>query len=361
MNMLERLQSHFSDNLYFQLFDEVIEPAGKTGNDVWVVARSVCLCRYFDLSNLPQSRRKKAVEYDILRWNPFAESGYYVHLQSKGAYVWLWDKANTDQLIAASGITPSNIIPESILLGERRVGNDKPDIFALKTISGYDARIWQNGELLASQYWPIEPTQNDWQTFLRDNQVQLEHDEAYERLPIHECEYSKRVWTETTVEGMTSVLRNGNRKMLALALLPFLCIWSWDVSCLWQASNQIEQLESDIQQKMVEIDTILSARTRSLAKLEEINQMQSVYASPRQMQLMATVVNNFTEGTHLMEWHFSVDKLQFAVETAERSPLEYVNVYRKLEGFHEVTANYHRGKKQIMVTLTLPSMLLGTK
>lgn len=100
----------------------------------------------------------------VRKRSPHARPGFLADWQGARAGVFVWDEAQVEQAAAAYGFKPKalTILPETVL---REKGPDGVRLVA--ALDGFEAQLWADGFLTASRWWPTQPSDAQWQTFLR--------------------------------------------------------------------------------------------------------------------------------------------------------------------------------------------------
>src|SRR5690606_21704631 len=79
------------------------------------------------------------------------------------AAVWYWSHARIAGLLAGGKPRRIEFVPEALYVGAAR--EDGAELLALA--HGVEGRVWRQGRLVASRWWPAQPDPGAWRTFLR--------------------------------------------------------------------------------------------------------------------------------------------------------------------------------------------------
>ncbi|WP_439635697.1 hypothetical protein [Oceanicaulis sp.] len=125
------------------------------------VVISRALCHFETMNALPggQSlRRYEAAKLSARARTPIADPDFYFDWGDDQIGVWSWPKTLTADLTEFEG----EILPETVLHPPLQDGAR-----LMTTIDGYEGQVWRDGQLRASRWWPSQPGDADWASFLR--------------------------------------------------------------------------------------------------------------------------------------------------------------------------------------------------
>lgn len=125
------------------------------------VVISRALCHFETMNALPggQSlRRYEAAKLSARARTPIADPAFYFDWGKDQIGVWSWPKSLTADLTDFEG----EILPETVLHPPLQDGAR-----LMATIDGYEGQVWSDGQLKASRWWPSQPGDADWASFLR--------------------------------------------------------------------------------------------------------------------------------------------------------------------------------------------------
>lgn len=102
----------------------------------------------------------------VRRVAPFADVGFDAAWSADGtAAVWYWSRAKVTALAAAEPGKRRRFVAEALYAGLPR----EDAVELLQLAEGFEARFWKDSHLLASRWWPEQPTAAQWREFLRSS------------------------------------------------------------------------------------------------------------------------------------------------------------------------------------------------
>lgn len=329
------LKQTFSISRYIQLKDEVQLPEKQTIRGQWVIGRSQCLYKAFNLSRTPKKHRAQALNLLIQRWSPFSSTASYTAWDQTLAMVWIWDNTNAQEKIAELGITVVEQIPESILYPK----NQSSATCIVSIDGGFICQIWEKELLLAEKWLATPPNTDTWLQIIRGitlpSNSNISPDELHERLrtsSIHpeEIPLSARPW--------------GNRNKV----IPLLQTLKWEpwffgasltivaAGILWNATAvaitliAISNVETRIEIASKKLNPVLEARETAISINKNIKELLKAVDFPQQRALLANISKTMQDqNAELKEWAYSLDKLEIIVEGDK---IQTLTLLQALEG-----------------------------
>lgn len=297
---------------FSQTRQQVLVPSdARFGGVEWVLSRSLCRFRCFDLASLPKASRAQALSVQIQQWSPYPSAGRYLAWQRNQVLVWIWDADAVVAAIIAQGLKPKRlaIIPES-LLRARRSGET---LCLLACLEGFEGQVWKAGGLVHSRWWPDVPTTQEWLNFQRDAGVQAE--QQRQTVPVPEPLMLNRTpWANNQSNvsgGLDAVAEATCVGALALALVGYV---GWNLI----AGHKIEQALVDQQQELQKLkdqaQPILMARSTAIDHQLRIRELLALNSYPDLTVLLAAVADNLPAKTFLREWDLQEGRLRFVVQ-----------------------------------------------
>ena len=141
---LPALTSRFAPRprLYLQRAGEVEEPLVRRGRRHWAVSRR--LCRFFKiplLADASTARQLEALNLQIERLSPFAETGSHFHFGANSINLWLWDAQTVSDAANAIGVDLRrvSVLPESAL---QPIGDG---VRVIECLDGVEGQCWEQG------------------------------------------------------------------------------------------------------------------------------------------------------------------------------------------------------------------------
>lgn len=314
-----------------------------------MLARPLYRFKWFDLGAIPRAKRKQALDLEIVRWAPYAESGHVVAWLDEGALVWCWDAARLRPALAEFRLNPKRVrvIPESLLSLPHADG-----IRLVHCMEGYEGQIWSAGLLKHSRWWPQPPAASDWLMFQRSAGVQPEA-QIQQVPPAAPSQLQRRPWIKSSGNGGAGLGWPAEKLIVGLCtvLLALPTLWyGLGLYKLHQAEKaRVAQL-ADLQR---EARPILQARSQALEGWARIRELQGLNPYPDPLFLMAKIAEVLPKNdAALREWQFSDGKLKIII--AAPSPLSssfLVNALQLAGPFDKVKAT--AGSDAKIVTLEM--------
>ena len=126
---------------------------------------SRALCHFETMPNPPggQSlRRYEAAKLSAKARTPIAEPDFYFDWGADRIGIWSWPRSLTRDLTDFEGeILPETVLHPPLQTGARLVA----------AIDGFEGQVWRNSQLVASRWWPSQPSLSDWSGFLRATRI----------------------------------------------------------------------------------------------------------------------------------------------------------------------------------------------
>jgi hypothetical protein len=145
-------------------------PGGGTAGSLALVGRELCLFLHVDAARVPAKQRDGFVALEVRRAAPFADPEQDVLWLNGHAAVWYWSR---ERIRAISG-GAQRYRAEALFHGQVR-RDDCVELLALDAGpwagddagEGFEARVWRDGHLVASRWWPRQPDTGAWRAFAR--------------------------------------------------------------------------------------------------------------------------------------------------------------------------------------------------
>ncbi len=310
----------------------------------WVLARSMCLQRTFNLAGIPANERENAMDIEIRQWSPFKQTGRCIVWEEAAAQVWIWDEDVRRASAKNAGVNSSLSYPETLLCPRM----DDTTVRIMSCTEGYEGQIWRNGILLATRWWEGVPSYGEWSRFL------MAHDLPPSEIPqVQTAQMLRQPWGFVRNLQSFLSLQYEHRWVLGLtALLVFLL--SWQVASAVQSWSSVRDLKEQTSMLSAEIEPLTKARSQALEHKESAEHIARLCPFPTQLQLMAAAVGVFeNRQVTLAEWHYSRGSLKFALDGKEPDPTYYISAYEKIPFFKDVTAEPGNRPNRLEVKMTV--------
>ena len=327
---------------YIHQRHEVIEPAATSGKREWIVARSLCFYRLFDLTTIPAARRSEALKLKIQQWTPLKQYANYIVWQGALAQVWIWDAHKQAEQQQALQVKISHPIPESLLLPKLEEG-----IQLLQCSEGVEARYWQQSVLKHSRWWTTSPSLKQWSDFQRTCSLTIDG-----QIPtLSENVLLQKPWGYHRTSLNTIALQQESLWVL-LGLAIFIIMLSWSSMSILKWQQAIQKVEQQIEALNTDATPILTAKTKAMQHKQKVDKLLKLNPYPHQLDLMGKVIDNLpSQQVRLVTWRYELSQLNFTVEGKSLDPRQYVKTYETIDWFDEVKTENTRADNQLIISM----------
>jgi hypothetical protein len=249
------------------------------------VPRRHCAFLTLDIRNVPASRRDSFAALAVRRAMPFERPDWHGVVRGDQMMVWAWPSALFDAAAAGDGLLVSagdRFLPEALLRGEVR--NDAVELLACD--EGVDARVWANGVLVASRWFPALPSAADWQEFLRG----AGQDPGTPMPTLGTASWREKPWTTAGMAlDMSATWAEAKRPALALAGgLAALAI-AWPLGAGARQAIDAMLLERRIDALSEQLSDVLGQRDAAVLAADEITSLLALRSPRPALALMAAL------------------------------------------------------------------------
>ena len=328
---------------------------GRWGSTELVVSRGRCRFGRFDLSRVPAAKRGAALALQLGEWSPFTDFDHAVAWTPGGrAMVWCWDKAalRSAWSAASTGRMPP-AVPESALRPPTPTGDG---VRLLKTIEGYEAQAWHEGELITCRWWPSWPADEDARMFLRD--AGLVADDAGQWLTPQDVPLAPRPWAQLTRAGRSGVSGGLGESAVYAALVVSVVV---PAAALGVEQSRVlraqAQVAAELQRESERSRAILDARNAALSAVDQASVLIDLQAFPPPLMVMGGVATELppAAATSLREWEMSEGKLRLLFESpaADISGADHVRALERTALFDDIKIVTQADPRQMAFQMTL--------
>jgi hypothetical protein len=339
--------------LWVQMASGVEEPQGRRGRGYWVVARG--LCRFFKVPLLPQAtaaRQRDALELQIGRLSPFAETGSHWHFGPDFISLWLWDAAAARSAGEAIGVDVDRLraLPEPVL---RPPGAD--GVRLIETADGVEAQCWTGGAPAASRWWAASPDRQAWLLFQRGASVPPERMTPLPAVP-QRLDWLASPWTQARSGGSFDLTALDPRLAAAAAAGLLLIAYGY-LGAEWLHQRvELSRTEAAITAQMRQGEPQLTARTAALDNQAAIARLRELDRYPAQLALMARVAGMLPNNgqVRLADWSWDDGHLELTVAAGQ--PLDslfFVRSLERVDGFRGVGVERAGSDNSLHLRLTV--------
>lgn len=330
--------------------NQVLESEG-SATLICLVGRPLCLFTTVDGSNAPEKHRNALVSLAVRRAAPFPDADFGVAWQADGrASVWYWSRSRIADLLTERRISAPRIqfAPEALYAGERR--SDGSELLTMH--EGVEGRVWRDGALVGSRWWPAEPAPKEWHAFLRSHGLSANDlpaaTPAVDTLP-------RRPWggqPSRMERGMRLSSVDAYRPAAALGLATVVVlVASFQTGSIvrshveaWRSSRAAEDLDEPLKR-------ILSAREASDRNIAELERLLALRQGPSVLTVMAEVGRLLPKrDVQLRHWNQTTrDQLELTLSTADADPQQIVETWEASTVFDNVTTDVVGRSGEIIV------------
>ncbi len=190
------------------------------------------------------------------------------------------------------------MLPESVLRGT--VQSQGAELLADR--HGCEGRLWRDGVLVASVWWPAAPDAAAWAGFCRGAGLAASEVPALQTAQA----LSERPWTQAGRTGGVQTLRQYRRELALGALAVWLLAFGFELGALVRTRWALHGVETALASERAAIADILAARGKAEQARVEIDRLQALQAVPSQIALLHAVSLRIPgSGWRLLEWHMT--------------------------------------------------------
>ncbi len=294
---------------------------------------------------LPENKRMSALNLQVRRWAPFAQTKFTAYWVGHRASVYAWDAARINTVIAESGDLPARCIvwPETFF---RPAWDD--GVRLVKAIDGYEGQAWRNGLLVATRWWPEPPPESDWLLFKRSagtpSEPGVSEVPAAVELPMLELP-----WTDTPdpIANAWSMLQNpqiaAGVAVIVFAPLMFY-MTQWVATGIAAASKASAQATLTASSQAIRAD-----RAAAMTDRDTIDSFMSLEPYPSQFVVVSTAMNLIADKkVSLLEWTYDNGALEFILRGAD--PLDasaFIEMFERSGMFVEVSGTLTNQEREL--------------
>lgn len=279
----------------------------------------------------------------VARWSPFADVQSHVEWVGDRAMVWAWSRSRVAEGEDIKALPPPRRIwPESLFRGEPRPAGE--ELVALE--EGFEGRVWRDGVMTASSWWPQVPALGEWNEFRRGAGLPPA---SAPPVPL-QAVLGERAWTATKAIGVgEAVGRYGGYGALLAVGLATAVVSALLVGVL-ALKVSIWQLERDIAEREQALERIIGARDRALKARSAIDARLALRPPAGQVELLATASGLMRGNWQLVEWKVpDAQTLQLTARMANPDPRAIVSAWESSGRFSGVTAEIGRQPESVVI------------
>lgn len=313
------------------------------GRREWLLARSLCAYTTLAAEGVPSRKRARFAEMAVARWSPFADTQSHVEWIGDRGMVWAWSKPAI--LTDAEGEAlppPSRILPESLFRGSAQADGEE----LVETDDGLEGRVWRDGYLSASGWWPAVPALEAWNEFRRG--AGLPPAAAVPLAVRHSL--SPSPWGAASAPGLGQLM--GQQRLLLSALAVGVAVAAIMATLVGALALQVSvwQVNDDIAAREKAIAPILDAREAAIADAGKVDALLAMRPPQSQTQMLASMARLIPGTWQLLKWDMpDANHLQLTLRMDAADPRRIVEAWERSGSFSEVTAEIVRQPDQVLV------------
>ena len=359
MNLLSRLRrAFFGKANVIQTRKGAAGLPAAAARSHWIVGRALCMYRREDLSAVPRSKRRAALELKLPVWSPFERTGHHCVWAGGSAMVWFWDEdeigpgavpesAPSGRHARARARAADRILPETVFYPRKRDG-----VHLQACREGFELQLWQ-GDVLADAFWFLEPPDEHEIGWFLDRQESAAPVAASTSPPlISDSGIAPDPWrvSRTAVEWLEA----NERTLVVAALLVLALIVVWQEARFWKVRHLEEEAAAAFTRMQDELGPLLAARNELVRQRRTNHALQALLGEPSQAHLMALVDRALPSAeAEFREWRYQQRELRVIVTDPAPDPIVYVRALESEPLFEQVKAEPARGDDRLEITLRI--------
>ena len=277
------------------------------------------------------------------------------------AAIWYWSRAKVTELAAGEPGKRKRFVAEATHLGKPR----ENDVELLHLAEGFETRAWKANRLLASRWWPEQPSAEQWLDFLRGAGMPACSVANIPEAVASEPAASSWGRAASGVEALQLFGLNQYLPKVTLALVAlFLLVIGGQLGSIARAQLDIWRAQADATDLDAPLKRILDAREATDKASAEIASLLSLRGLRPATSLMA----EFTRVMPNKEWQVkkwnqpTPDTLEVNMLAPGSNPESLVSTLEDSPMFKNVTTELGRDNElTIKATITPPPGLAGNQ
>lgn len=310
-----------------------------------MLARGLCAYTVLDATSVPERKRRSFVGTSTARWVPFPDFEAHAEWAGDKAMLWAWSKSalrdpGPDPELLVS---PRRIWPESLFRGTPLVQGE----VLVAMDHGIEGRIWRGYVLVASEWWELPPTLEEWNRFRRGAGLA-----PAGHLPLIEASaIAEHPWSGKRSRAVSDMAVQYRKHLVAVAVgltAAALFIPLAATAKLWVATQQVDR---EIESQDGGLRRILDAREAAGRDLDAINGLLVLRPPAPQLRLMSAVAQLIPPGNgQILEWRMSdASNLEVDIKMAQPDPAALARAWEASELFDTVNVELGRNQDEVRI------------
>lgn len=320
---------------------------GEAAASEWLVARELCMFLSVNAAEVPARRRRNYLATTVRRQAPFAEAGFHAEWVGSRAMVWAWAAGGMLDVEGHAGRAPRRLLPESLFRGEARNGGS--ELVAMD--EGCEGRVWRDGLLVASQWWPAPPGHRAWSDFLRGAGLALAPDVPM----VQDAPLRAQPWTAHRAPAWTDVAARHRGTAMAVASGVLALVLAFPLGGALRLIGQTMRVERAIAAEAPGVQKILDAREQADAHLRAIDALLALRPPATQIQLLDAVGRAMPQPEWaLLEWRMGdAGSLEVVARMPNADPKALVQAWESSGRFRDVAVDIGRARDEVSIRATI--------
>lgn len=311
---------------------------------VCLVGRALCLFVHVDASRVPEKQQRDFVGLAVRRAAPFPDPEFGVAWGPGGrAAVWYWSRSRVDEVLSSRHVRAGKVRFDPEALYVRSDHSADAELLALH--EGFEGRVWQDGALIASRWWPAVPSAREWQSYVR---AAGQAPQGMTTPAVVEPGVHARPWGARTGAGRASLQLAGLDRHLPTAALgaAFLVVTiaAVQTGSLLRSELDTRGAERDAERLDDPLKRILSAREAADGHRLAIGQLMALRTPRPLIELLAEAARLLPADAHISHWSQPVpERVEVTLSATTSNPQTVVETWEASPYFEEVTTDVGRG------------------
>lgn len=308
----------------------------------WVISRQFCAFTAIDAAAVPLPSRKGYLSTVVRRWSPFPETGFHAEWAGARVMVWAWSTPQVLHLAGGPVPMPRRLLPESLFRGGPAAGGAQ----LLAMDEGVEGRVWRDGAMVASEWWPALPDLAEWNAFRRG--AGLPADTGVPEPEV--AGLAPTAWTRQRSEALNDIALRHRKTLQALAVGLAVLLLAAPLAASVRLLVKTALLERVIEEEAAGVGGILQARESAERDLAAAENLLALRPPARQLQLLSTVLAATPDGARLLEWRMpDPQTLEVVLQARNADPAGLVRAWEGTGLFSDVSVELGRAGEEVTI------------
>ena len=270
-----------------------------------LVARELCLFLHVDAGAVPARERNGFVMLAVRRAAPFDDPEADIVWCDSHAAVWYWSSSRVRAL--AGPLPPrTRVHAEASHRGAIRT-DDGIELLDLSTDgpaeerrpAGIEARLWRQGHLIASRWWPALPGDSAWQVFLRGAGMPAQACPE----PLHAGLHERPLGGVTQASTLAGQLQAQWPLFAAGIGCLAAAAFCWQLAGIARAYSENGKVQTRISQLEERLDSVIAARNTADEAAATVESLLKLRPPASQTRLLTEIAKITPPGDwNIMQW-----------------------------------------------------------